>query len=62
MKLTGTARVQARVKPNGTVTEVTVLGGHPLLAAALADAVRQWRYQPAPKETLEVVKFSFGPQ
>ncbi len=62
MKLTGTVRVQARVKPNGTVTEVKVLGGHPLLAAALADAVRQWRYQPAPKETLEVVKFSFGPQ
>jgi len=62
MKLTGTVRVQARVKPNGTVTEVTVLGGHPLLAAALADAVRQWRYQPAPEETLEVVKFSFGPQ
>jgi TonB family protein len=62
MKLTGTVRVQARVKPNGSVTEVTVLGGHPLLAAALADAVRQWKYQPAPKETLEVVKFSFGPQ
>jgi TonB family protein len=62
MKLTGTARVQARVKPNGTVTEVTVLGGHPLLAAALADAVRQWKYQPAPKETLEEVKFSFAPR
>jgi TonB family protein len=62
MKLTGTVRVQARVKPNGTVTEVTVLGGHPLLAAALADAVRQWTYLPAPKETLELVTFSFGPK
>ncbi len=62
MKLTGTVRVQARVKPNGTVTDVKVLGGHPLLAAALVDAVRQWRYQAAPKETLEEVKFSFGPQ
>jgi len=62
MKLTGTVRVQARVEPNGTVTKVTVLGGHPLLAAALADAVRQWRYQPSPRETLEVVKFSFDPQ
>jgi len=62
MKLTGTVRVQARVKPNGTVTEVKVLGGHPLLAAALVDAVRQWRYQSAPKETLEVVNFSFAPR
>jgi TonB family protein len=62
MKLTGTAQVQALVKPDGTVKEVKIVGGHPLLADALARAVMQWRYQPAPKETLEVVKFSFSPQ
>ncbi|MHB8215073.1 MAG: TonB family protein [Candidatus Sulfotelmatobacter sp.] len=62
MKLTGTAQVQAMVKPDGSVKEVKILGGHPLLADALAHAVMQWKYQPAPKETLEVVKFSFGPQ
>ena len=62
MKLTGTAQVQALVKPDGTVKEVKILGGHPLLAEALSRAVKQWKYQPAPKETLEVVKFSFGPQ
>jgi len=62
MKLTGTAQVQALVKPDGTVREVKIVGGHPLLADALAHAVMQWKYQPAPKETLEVVKFSFGPQ
>jgi len=43
-------------------TKVTILGGHPLLADALARAVKQWKYQPAPKETMEVVKFSFAPQ
>ena len=62
MKLTGTAQVQAMVKPDGTVKEVKIVGGHPLLADALARAVMLWKYQPAPKETLEVVKFSFGPQ
>jgi TonB family protein len=62
MKLTGTAQVQALVKPDGTVKEVRILGGHPLLAEALASAVRQWKYQPGPKETMEVVKFTFGPQ
>jgi TonB family protein len=61
MNLSGTARVQAVVSPNGKVKEVTVLGGHPLLAAALADAVRQWKYQPAPKETVETVSFTFAP-
>jgi len=61
MKLTGTAQVQAVVKPDGTVKEVKILGGHPLLADALARAVKQWRYQPGTKETVEVVKFSFSP-
>ncbi len=62
MKLTGTAQVQALVRADGTVKEVKILGGHPLLADALARAVRQWKYQSAAKETVEVVKFSFGPQ
>jgi TonB family protein len=62
MKLTGTAQVTALVKRDGTVKEVRIVGGHPLLADALATAVKQWKYRPGPKETVEVVKFSFGPQ
>jgi TonB family protein len=62
MNLKGTAQVEARVRPDGTVKEVRVLGGHPVLAEALANAVRLWKYQPGSKETVEVVKFSFGPQ
>jgi TonB family protein len=62
MKLTGTAQVQALVRPDGTVEKVKVLGGHPLLVDALARAVKQWKYQPGPRETLEVVRFSFGQQ
>ncbi len=62
MKLTGTVQVEAMVKPDGTVKEVKILGGHPLLAAAVASAVLQWKYQPLPRETLEVVKFSFSPR
>jgi TonB family protein len=62
MKLTGAAQVQAFVKADGTVKEVKVLGGHPLLTDALARAVKRWKYQPGPRETTEVVKFSFGPE
>jgi TonB family protein len=62
MKLTGTVQLQAVVNRDGTVKEVRVLGGHPLLASAVANAVMQWKYQPGPKETTETVKFSFGPQ
>ncbi len=61
MNLEGTAQVEARVRPDGTVKEVKILGGHPLLTDALARAVRLWKYQPAPRETVEIVKFTFGP-
>jgi TonB family protein len=60
MNLKGTALVEARVRPDGTVKAVRVLGGHPVLAQSLANAVKLWRYQAAPRETVEVVKFSFG--
>ena len=62
MRLTGTVQVQAVVKADGTVKEVKIIGGHPLLADALARAVRQWKYRPALNETVETVKFSFSPQ
>jgi TonB family protein len=62
MNLKGTVQVQALVRPDGTVKDVKVLGGHPLLADALVHAVMQWKYQAGSKETVEVVKFSFGPQ
>jgi TonB family protein len=61
MNLTGAVQLEALVKPDGTVREVHVLGGHPLLADALARAVKQWKYQPASRETTEIVKFSFAP-
>ncbi|HTW57586.1 MAG TPA: TonB family protein [Terriglobales bacterium] len=62
MKLAGTVQVEALVRPDGTVREVRVVGGHPLLVDALVRAVRQWKYQAAPKETVETVKFTFVPQ
>ena len=62
LNLKGTAQVEAVVRQDGTVKDVKILGGHPLLADALARAVKQWRFQPAPRETTEVVKFTFDPQ
>ena len=60
MNLAGTVQLQVVVRPDGTVREVRVLGGHPLLAEAAQQAVRQWRYHAAPSETTEIVKISFG--
>jgi TonB family protein len=60
LKITGTVQLQARVRADGTVKQVRVMGGHPALAEAASQAVMQWRYEPGSKETTELVKISFG--
>lgn len=61
MALKGTVQLQAVVRADGSVKEVHILGGHPVLAAAAEEAVLKWRYESDSKETLETVKISFGP-
>jgi len=45
-RIQGTVRLQAIIAKDGTVQELQVLSGHPLLVQAAQDVVRQWRYQP----------------
>lgn len=61
MRLSGIVRVSANVAPNGKVLSAAVLGGHPLLARVAVDAVRQWRFEPSPQPTEEVVFITFQP-
>jgi TonB family protein len=42
----GRVRVQLVVSPAGTVANAHVLSGNPLLAAAVLNSVRLWRYHP----------------
>src|SRR3974390_862388 len=50
MGLQGTAKVEALVAADGSVKAVEIKGGHPVLAQAAANAVHQWRWEPAPSE------------
>jgi len=61
MNIRGNVRVVALVAPNGTVKSVEVKGGHPLLAEAAQNALRQWKFEPASKETYEIVEIRFFP-
>jgi TonB family protein len=61
MNITGTVKVQVTVAPNGTVKDAKVVGGHPVLASAALDAVKKWRFEPAPVESTGVVDFKFEP-
>jgi TonB family protein len=62
LQIVGAVKLEATVRPDGTVKKVRVLGGHPVLAEAAAHALMQWRYEPQSKETTEVIKISFGPR
>jgi TonB family protein len=61
MSIRGVVRVQVTVSPNGTVKDVTLIGGHPVLANAALDAVKKWRYEARNQETTAIVEFRFDP-
>lgn len=61
MKISGSVKVQLTVAPNGTVKDTTVIGGHPLLANAVIDAVRKWRFETRPQASTETKEFRFDP-
>jgi protein TonB len=57
----------AIISKDGTIKDLRVVSGHPLLAQAAADAVKRWRYkpylvngQPVEVQTRVVVTFSLG--
>jgi TonB family protein len=62
MHIHGVVRVEAVVRPNGSVKNTRVLGGNPVLVDAAADAVAKWKFEPAQSETTEIVQLSFGAQ
>jgi TonB family protein len=62
MALGGLVRLEAVVSPDGTVKKVEPMGGHPVLSQAAANAVRQWKWEPAPAESREPVQVKFSPE
>lgn len=67
MNLQGEVQLHAIIAKDGTIQSLSVTSGHPLLAQAALDAVRQWRYrpyvlngEPVEVETLITVNFRRG--
>src|SRR5215467_3364229 len=58
----GDVQMSVTVAPDGHVTEVKVLSGHPMLQKAAKEAVQQWVYAPRQEEATAVVALHFeGP-
>ena len=45
-RIQGVVVLQAVISKQGTIENLVVLAGHPMLVPAAINAVRQWRYQP----------------
>ena len=62
MHIHGAVKVEAVVRPNGTVKSTRVLGGNPVLLVAAQGAVTKWKFEPAQGETTEIVQLAFESQ
>jgi TonB family protein len=58
-KIVGTARIEMTVMPDGSVGDVREIGGNPVLLGALVNAVKQWKYEPASRESVMEIKAAF---
>lgn len=58
-RIAGTVRLEAVIAADGTIQNLRVIEGHPLLVQSALQAVQQWRYQPTllSGEPVEVVTY-----
>ena len=45
-RIQGTVILQAEISKEGTIQNLQLISGHPMLAPAAIEAVKQWRYKP----------------
>ncbi|MGH7745267.1 MAG: energy transducer TonB [Candidatus Dormibacteria bacterium] len=62
MNITGKVKIEVTVAPDGHVKSTRPVGGSPLLLDAATKAVKNWKFEPGPKETTEIVEFDFNTQ
>jgi protein TonB len=63
-RIQGTVKLQAFISRDGTIQQLQVLSGHPLLIPNALDAVKQWVYKPTllngePVEVVTVIDVNF---
>jgi TonB family protein len=59
MNVSGKVKIEVLISADGHVKSTKVLGGSPLLVQSALTALKDWKFEPAPKETTEVVEFEF---
>ncbi len=62
MNITGKVKIEAVVEPDGHVKSTRAVGGSPLLVESAEKALKNWKFEPGPKETTEIIEFDFSGQ
>jgi TonB family protein len=62
MNVTGKVKIEATIAADGHVISTRVVGGSPLLVNAALDALKKWRFEPAAKDSTEIIEFEFNGQ
>jgi len=67
-RISGTVVLRALIGTDGSIENLTLVSGHPMLAPAAIEAVKQWKYepfllngQPSKVETEVTVNFALSP-
>jgi TonB family protein len=58
-RLTGTVKLSVVVAPDGSVKSLKTVGGNPVLALAAEEAVKRWKFETLPKESVETIAVKF---
>ena len=60
--LAGTVKIEVVVALDGKVKSARAVGGPPVFITAALEAAKQWVFEPAGKETTQILEFAFtGP-
>jgi TonB family protein len=62
MNISGKVKIEATVAPDGHVKATRAVGGSPLLVQSAEKALKNWKFEAGPKETVEVIEFDFSGQ
>jgi TonB family protein len=60
MNIAGKVKIEVIISPDGHVKSTRAVGGHPLLVQVCQDAVKEWKFAPAPEESTQIVEFEFA--
>lgn len=60
MNIAGKVKIEVVIAPDGHIKSTRAIGGHPVLIQPCIDALKDWRFDPAPEESTQLVEFNFS--